>query len=341
MTTADRDRLRLPRRGPRRVHGATRPRRRRHRRRRRQGRVAERRARRRSSSPGFPRCCRSALATGRLRFTSDMAEAQGRQVHFVCVGTPQKRNEYAADMAYVDAAVTALAPHLSPGDLVVGKSTVPVGTAQRLAERRRPSRAGSAAGLEPGVPPRGIRRAGHPAPRSARLRPAGRRGGRARQGAARRGLRDPAGARNSAGRHRLRDRRAGQGRGELLPGHQDLLHQRDGRGLRGQRRRRHASSPTRSATTPGSAAASSTPVSASAAAACPRTSGPSWPGPANSAPTRRWPSSARSTRSTCAAGSGWSTWPGSSAADRSSAGGSPCWGWRSSPTATTSATPRR
>jgi UDPglucose 6-dehydrogenase len=50
------------------------------------------------------------------------------------VGTPQKRNEYAADLAYVDAAVTALAPHLSPGDLVAGKSTVPVGTARRLAE---------------------------------------------------------------------------------------------------------------------------------------------------------------------------------------------------------------
>ena len=67
-----------------------------------------------------------------MSFCSDMADAKDRQVHFVC-WTPQKRNEYAADMAYVDAAVTALAPHLSPGDLVVGKSTVPVGTAQRLA----------------------------------------------------------------------------------------------------------------------------------------------------------------------------------------------------------------
>ena len=83
--------------------------------------------------PGFPEVLSNSLATGRLSFSSDMADAKGRQVHFVCVGTPQKRNEYAADMAYVDAAVTALAPHLSPGDLVVGKSTVPVGTAQRLA----------------------------------------------------------------------------------------------------------------------------------------------------------------------------------------------------------------
>jgi UDPglucose 6-dehydrogenase len=87
--------------------------------------------------PGFPELLAGALATGRLRFSSDMGDARGRQVHFVCVGTPQKRNEYAADMAYVDAAVTALLPHLSPGDLVVGKSTVPVGTAARLAGQVR------------------------------------------------------------------------------------------------------------------------------------------------------------------------------------------------------------
>jgi UDPglucose 6-dehydrogenase len=82
--------------------------------------------------PGFPEVLAEQLAGGRLRFSSDMADAKGHQVHFVCVGTPQKRNEYAADMAYVDAATTALLPHLSPGDLVVGKSTVPVGTAARL-----------------------------------------------------------------------------------------------------------------------------------------------------------------------------------------------------------------
>ena len=84
--------------------------------------------------PGFEEVLQAALASGRLSFTSDMASAEGRQVHFVCVGTPQKRNEYAADMAYVDAAVSALVPYLSAGDLVVGKSTVPVGTARRLAE---------------------------------------------------------------------------------------------------------------------------------------------------------------------------------------------------------------
>jgi len=70
----------------------------------------------------------------RLRFTTDMAAARGAEVHFICVGTPQKRGENGADLRYVDAAVAALAAQLSPGDVVAGKSTVPVGTAARLAE---------------------------------------------------------------------------------------------------------------------------------------------------------------------------------------------------------------
>ncbi|MFJ5843126.1 UDP-glucose dehydrogenase family protein [Streptomyces shenzhenensis] len=73
-------------------------------------------------------------ATGRLRFTLDWAEvAEFGDVHFVCVNTPQKHGEYAADMSYVDAAIASLAPHLSGPALVVGKSTVPVGSADRLA----------------------------------------------------------------------------------------------------------------------------------------------------------------------------------------------------------------
>ena len=48
---------------------------------------------------------------------------------------PQATSSNAADLSYVDAAFEALAPHLSAGSLVVGKSTVPVGTAARLAER--------------------------------------------------------------------------------------------------------------------------------------------------------------------------------------------------------------
>ncbi|MYW69479.1 nucleotide sugar dehydrogenase [Streptomyces sp. SID8379] len=74
-------------------------------------------------------------ASGRLRFTMDFAEAGDfGDVHFVCVNTPQKHGEYACDMSYVDAAFASLAPHLKAGSLVVGKSTVPVGSAARLAE---------------------------------------------------------------------------------------------------------------------------------------------------------------------------------------------------------------
>ncbi|MGW4302433.1 UDP-glucose dehydrogenase family protein [Streptomyces sp. NPDC004376] len=73
-------------------------------------------------------------STGRLRFTTDFAEvAEFGDVHFVCVNTPQKHGEYACDMSYVDAAIASLAPHLKRPALVVGKSTVPVGSAGRLA----------------------------------------------------------------------------------------------------------------------------------------------------------------------------------------------------------------
>lgn len=75
-------------------------------------------------------------STGRLRFTTSWEEvAAFGELHFVCVNTPQRRGEFACDMTYVDAAVDALAPHLTQPALVVGKSTVPVGSAARLAER--------------------------------------------------------------------------------------------------------------------------------------------------------------------------------------------------------------
>jgi UDPglucose 6-dehydrogenase len=84
--------------------------------------------------PGFEELLQRTLPTGRLTFTTDVADATGAQVHFVCVGTPQKRGEYAADMRFVEAAVESLLQVLQPGEVVVGKSTVPVGTAARLAE---------------------------------------------------------------------------------------------------------------------------------------------------------------------------------------------------------------
>jgi len=84
--------------------------------------------------PGLPELLDEVTPSGRLRFTSDMEAARGSRVHFICVGTPQSEGSYAADLRFVDAAAGALAGVLEDGDIVVGKSTVPVGTAGRLAE---------------------------------------------------------------------------------------------------------------------------------------------------------------------------------------------------------------
>lgn len=84
--------------------------------------------------PGLESLLRDVQDTGRLSFTTDMSAAAGSDVHFICVGTPQKKGENGADMTYVDAATLALLPHIAPGNVVVGKSTVPVGTASRLAD---------------------------------------------------------------------------------------------------------------------------------------------------------------------------------------------------------------
>lgn len=89
--------------------------------------------------PGLQDILSEALASGRLRFSTDMADAAGAQVHFIGVGTPQKKDGDAADLTYVNAAVDALIPHLTEGDIVAGKSTVPVGTAATLAERVTPT----------------------------------------------------------------------------------------------------------------------------------------------------------------------------------------------------------
>ncbi|RKS79749.1 UDPglucose 6-dehydrogenase [Actinomadura pelletieri DSM 43383] len=85
--------------------------------------------------PGLPELLTKALESGRLRFGTSFEEAgEFGDVHFVCVGTPQQAGSDAADLTYVDAAFRSLAPHLNRRALVVGKSTVPVGTAKRLTE---------------------------------------------------------------------------------------------------------------------------------------------------------------------------------------------------------------
>ena len=85
--------------------------------------------------PGLPELIAKHTASGRLRFTTDYAAAGSfADVHFVCVGTPQRKDSEGADLRYVDAAFAAIAAHAAEGALLVGKSTVPVGTAGRLAD---------------------------------------------------------------------------------------------------------------------------------------------------------------------------------------------------------------
>lgn len=97
--------------------------------------------------PGLDELLARVLPTGRLSFTTEIADAANADVHFICVGTPQRTGEYAADTRYVFTAATALAPLLKAGALVVGKSTVPVGTASRLLQTLRD-------GAAPDVAPR-------------------------------------------------------------------------------------------------------------------------------------------------------------------------------------------
>jgi UDPglucose 6-dehydrogenase len=86
--------------------------------------------------PGLESLLQKTLESGRLRFTTSYEEAADfGDVHFLCVGTPQKEHEYGADLDYVYTAVTSLAPMLRRPCVFAGKSTVPVGTAERIAAR--------------------------------------------------------------------------------------------------------------------------------------------------------------------------------------------------------------
>ncbi|MEU7215700.1 UDP-glucose dehydrogenase family protein [Nocardia iowensis] len=88
--------------------------------------------------PGLEDVLRRNLDAGRLRFTTSYAEAAAHaEVHFLGVGTPQKKGEYAADLKYVHAVVDTLAPMLERPSVIIGKSTVPVGTAAALGTRAR------------------------------------------------------------------------------------------------------------------------------------------------------------------------------------------------------------
>jgi len=79
------------------------------------------------------------IKRGNLRFTGDISALKDASVHFLAVGTPQSQESQAADLTYVQDAIDELCRYLKPGDLVVGKSTVPVGTAEKLTEAVKPT----------------------------------------------------------------------------------------------------------------------------------------------------------------------------------------------------------
>lgn len=85
--------------------------------------------------PGLPELLGKHIESGKLHVTASYSEAADfADVFFIAVGTPQKKGEYAADLKYVEAAIHELVPILTRDALILGKSTVPVGTAQRLGE---------------------------------------------------------------------------------------------------------------------------------------------------------------------------------------------------------------
>ncbi|GCE39560.1 UDP-glucose dehydrogenase [Rhodococcus wratislaviensis] len=88
--------------------------------------------------PGLPEVLKRNIAAGRLTFTSSYREAADfADIHFIGVGTPQKKGEFAADLTHVDSVIETLSPMLTEPAIILGKSTVPVGTAQRLGARAR------------------------------------------------------------------------------------------------------------------------------------------------------------------------------------------------------------
>ena len=82
--------------------------------------------------PDLEELLQKEVASGRLTFSTYFSDAADCDIHFICVGTPQQKDSLAADLTYVDSSVRSIAPHAKSGSLIVGKSTVPVGTAARL-----------------------------------------------------------------------------------------------------------------------------------------------------------------------------------------------------------------
>ena len=86
--------------------------------------------------PGLEDMLARHVGSGRLRFSTSVSDAaKFADVHFICVGTPQRLGSHSADLSAVEGALDSLGREVDRSCLVVGKSTVPVGTAERLASR--------------------------------------------------------------------------------------------------------------------------------------------------------------------------------------------------------------
>ncbi|MHA3022080.1 UDP-glucose dehydrogenase family protein [Mycobacterium sp. BMJ-28] len=86
--------------------------------------------------PGLADLLCKHLESGKLTITDDYAvAAEWGELYFIAVGTPQKKGESAADLRYVEAVIDNLAPLVRNDVLILGKSTVPVGTCAKLVER--------------------------------------------------------------------------------------------------------------------------------------------------------------------------------------------------------------
>jgi UDPglucose 6-dehydrogenase len=254
--------------------------------------------------PGLDDLLLAGVRAGRLCFTDDLREAAGAEVHFLCVGTPQAVDDDRADLSALWSVTEALAPLLDAGCLVVGKSTVPVGTAALLRDRvRELAPAGEAVSV-----------AWNPE-----------------------FLREGYGVEDTLRPDRLVFGVKSEWAQEMLEATYKGVYEL---GAAEDREvptvitdfptaelvkvaansylatkisfinaMAEVSEAARSATTSGSATSSSAPASASVAAASPRTSARSRPGPPSSASARRCGSSPRSTRSTSAGVSGRSASP--------------------------------
>lgn len=85
--------------------------------------------------PEFDSVLEQSITSGRLNFTTNAEKISDAEIVFICVGTPQSPTTNAADLSQLWAAADAIAPHLASDAIVVGRSTVPVGTAAKLENR--------------------------------------------------------------------------------------------------------------------------------------------------------------------------------------------------------------